>query len=238
MTGNVKNHLQLGIRSGWWSLNIITVPGKHPSIMKLECVMLCFQDDRYLVQDSVFISKISTGQDWTPTIPTILTYIPFHTRQAEQPIFVAELPAQKKMGNLIAVCTQIGVSPGRYEVFMCCACKRPCFLLKIMHPLQLFVSFIVVALIAHCWLYKRLEVTKVVHSSAYIYIFLNFVCVVISWGNIAPIVYKAATRRRPGNLVVAIGCFQAVAAQASEKGVVVVVDFNSTHRIHGGLSWW
>eukprot|EP00435_Cladocopium_sp_Y103_P069253 s621_g33.t1 len=30
-------------------------------------------------------------------------------------------------------------------------------------------------------------------------------------GNIAPIIYKAATRRRPGNLVVAIGCFQVVA---------------------------
>lgn len=56
---------------------------------------------------------------------------------AEQPTFVAELPAGKRMGNLIAVCTQVG--------------------------------------------------------------------------NIAPIIYKAATRRRPGNLVVAIGCFQVVA---------------------------
>ncbi|CAK9073355.1 unnamed protein product [Durusdinium trenchii] len=56
---------------------------------------------------------------------------------AELPFFVAELPAGKRLGNLIAVCTQIG--------------------------------------------------------------------------NIAPIIYKAATRRRPGNLVVAIGCFQVVA---------------------------
>ena len=37
--------------------------------------------------------------------------MPTVSRQAEQPIFVAELPAHKKMGNLIAVCTQIGVSP-------------------------------------------------------------------------------------------------------------------------------
>lgn len=66
---------------------------------------------------------------------------------AEQPIFVAELPAQKKMGNLIAVCTQIG--------------------------------------------------------------------------NIAPIVYKAATRRRPGNLVIAIGCFQAVAVLALLTSMVL-----------------
>ena len=44
---------------------------------------------------------------------------------------------------------------------------------------------------------------------------LHFLTVGV-WGNIAPIIYKAATRRRPGNLVVAIGCFQVVAAFASE----------------------
>lgn len=32
--------------------------------------------------------------------------------EAEQPTFVAELPAGKRMGNLIAVCTQVGVWAG------------------------------------------------------------------------------------------------------------------------------
>eukprot|EP00439_Symbiodinium_sp_Y106_P055854 s2467_g7.t2 len=59
---------------------------------------------------------------------------------AELPFFVAELPEGKRLGNLIAVCTQIG--------------------------------------------------------------------------NIAPIIYKALTRRRPGNLVCAIGFFQVVAVIA------------------------
>mmetsp|Transcript_33843 Transcript_33843/g.78267 ORF Transcript_33843/g.78267 Transcript_33843/m.78267 type:complete len:422 (-) Transcript_33843:58-1323(-) len=59
---------------------------------------------------------------------------------AELPYFVAELPEGKRLGNLIAVCTQIG--------------------------------------------------------------------------NIAPICYKALTRKRPGNLVCAIGFFQLVAALA------------------------
>eukprot|EP00438_Fugacium_kawagutii_P032728 Skav229148 [mRNA] locus=scaffold1875:253429:260764:+ [translate_table: standard] len=71
--------------------------------------------------------------------PASLRRVPHAARtKAEQPTFVAELPAGKRMGNLIAVCTQVG-------------------------------------------------------------------------RNIAPIIYKAATRRRAGNLVVAIGCFQAVA---------------------------
>ena len=111
------------------------------------------------------------GQEWVTTDApkAARCQLPW---QAELPFFVAELPQGKRLGNLIAVCTQIGAWP----VFG--------GLSKIVGWPGVWGS----ASMPRCSFH-------------------------LLSGNIAPIFYKALTRRRPGNLVCAIGFFQVVGAR-------------------------
>ena len=112
----------LVLRSGWWSLNIITA-----ACLRNTLPTPSFRPCRPSAQVSVEALNPKPYAPWggsarrvaKETLRAALrscSRSPIQPIQAELPFFVAELPEGKRLGNLIAVCTQVGAWPITYSL--------------------------------------------------------------------------------------------------------------------------